>query len=97
MSSKSFDQSNRIVHSIFRIQKVILSQLDELLSTEERCDNNIREMEKMLAIMKREKEDISTEREKLEKMTGEYSRYLPKEVPPDDFEHWEYDEFKFDD
>jgi hypothetical protein len=80
-----------------KVHKVILAQLEELLSTEQRCDSNIREMEKMLAIMKREKQDISNERQKLEKMTGEHSIYLPKEVPPDDLEHWEYDEFKFDD
>jgi len=54
-----------------KVQKVVLAQLEELLTTERRCENNIKEMEKMLLIMKREKEEISLEREKLESMTKE--------------------------
>jgi len=63
-----------------KVQKVILAQLEELLNTERRCDSNIREMEKMLMIMKREKEDISVEREKLENMTRDIDQEFGCEV-----------------
>eukprot|EP01119_Soliformovum_irregulare_P016196 TRINITY_DN4657_c0_g1_i1.p1 TRINITY_DN4657_c0_g1~~TRINITY_DN4657_c0_g1_i1.p1 ORF type:complete len:174 (+),score=12.62 TRINITY_DN4657_c0_g1_i1:235-756(+) len=49
--------------------KVMQSQLEELIDTERRCDTNIQAMEKMLEIMRREKDEIAAERAKLESWT----------------------------
>lgn len=50
------------------VQKIFIAQLDELLDSERRCDDNIRAMERMLALMKKEKEQLSSQRERLEAM-----------------------------
>jgi len=56
----------RIEKFKIRVEKVVFSQLQEMVDREKRCDGNIKEMERLLYIMKREKEDIADERSKLE-------------------------------
>jgi len=65
-----------------RVKKVVLTQLAELVDSEKRCDTNIKEMEKLLNIMIKEKQDISAEREKLQNMieTTETSSVTPLPV-----------------
>jgi len=52
----------------FKVEKVVYGQLQDMIDREKRCDVNIKEMERLLYIMRREKEDISDERSKLENM-----------------------------
>jgi len=52
-----------------KVHKVVLAQLEEILESEKRCDSTLKEMERMLSVLRREKEEICAEREKLEGMT----------------------------
>jgi len=50
-----------------KVEKAVYTQLlQDTIDREKRCDLNIKEMERLLSIMKREKEDIADERSKLE-------------------------------
>jgi len=48
------------------MEKLAFGQLQELLDRERRCDSNIKEMERLLQIMRREKDDLLEERFRLE-------------------------------
>lgn len=72
-STKNNQFSSSLNNSIksekfLKIHQVVLEQLNELIEREKRCDNNIKEMEKLLAIMKKEKEKMFSERQKMEKL-----------------------------
>lgn len=49
-----------------KLDNAFLSYIEDLNSRERRCDQNIREMEKLMGILKKEKEDILLEKDKIE-------------------------------
>jgi len=51
-----------------KIDKLHLNQLQEYIDREKRCDTNVKEMERLLTIMKKEKEEVTEERIKLEEL-----------------------------
>jgi len=48
------------------LEKLVLGQLQEAHDREKRCEANIRQMERLLYVMRRERDDLSDERAKLE-------------------------------
>jgi len=62
-----------------KLEKLVFVQIQDLIEREKRCDSNIREMERLLHIMRREREDIIDDRERLEVMLSEVHR--SDEVP----------------
>lgn len=54
-----------------KVEKLVFAQLQDLIDQEKRCDTNIKEMSRLMLLMKREKEDIIEERLKLEAMINE--------------------------
>lgn len=55
----------------FKVEKLFFVQLQELVDREKRCEGNIKEMSRLLQIMRREKEIIVSERSKLEEIVTE--------------------------
>jgi len=72
----SSSQGNVVEKLKPRVKKVVVAQLDDLIDREKRCEANIREMEKLMSIMRREKDEIVQERKKLGYMIKEV------ETPP---------------
>jgi len=54
-----------------KVKKVVVAHMSDLLDREKRCDSGIKEMDKLLFIMRREKEDLEKERQKLEALIRE--------------------------
>jgi hypothetical protein len=59
-----------------KVKGVVLAQLEELMDREKRADSNVKEMEKLLYIMKREKDDIYSERCKLESIVQDIDQQV---------------------
>jgi len=51
-----------------KVDKLHLSQLQDYLEREKRCEANVKEMERLLNIMKKEREEVIEERIKLEEL-----------------------------
>jgi len=58
-----------------KVEKLVLAQLQDMIEREKRCESVIKEMERLLMIMRREKEDICEERQQLEALTNEVNHH----------------------